>query len=124
MKIAAACEGEQIFGHFGHCETFQIFEAENGTITAQSRIPNPGHKPGFLPNFLADQGVNVMIAGSMGGGAAEIFRERGVEVITGAEGDARAAAEAYLQGRLKSTGVLCREHAQEETCGKCHKQQE
>ena len=59
MKIAAACEGKQIFGHFGHCENFRIFDAENGKITAEKSVPNPGHKPGFLPNFLADQGVNV-----------------------------------------------------------------
>ena len=39
MKIAAACEGKQIFGHFGHCENFMIFDAENGRITAEkSRI--------------------------------------------------------------------------------------
>jgi len=110
MKIAAACEGKELFGHFGHCTNFMIFDAENETITAESSVPNPGHKPGFLPNYLADMGVNVIIAGSMGGGAMDIFRERGIEVITGAEGDARMAAEAYLKGKLKSSGAVCREH--------------
>lgn len=120
MKIAAACKGAQIFGHFGHCDEFRIFEAENGTITGESSIPNPGHKPGFLPNFLADQGVNVVIAGGMGGGAADLFRGRGVEVITGAEGDSRAAAEAYLRGELKSSGTVCHDHAFESKCGGHH----
>lgn len=120
MKIAAACEGKEIFGHFGHCTNFMIFDAENEEITGQDSIPNPGHKPGFLPNYLADLGVNVMIAGSMGGGALAIFRERGIEVITGAQGDARMAAEAYLKGDLKSTDAVCREHEHEhdeEGCG-------
>jgi len=120
MKIAAACEGRQIFGHFGHCENFRIFETENGAITGETSLPNPGHKPGFLPNYLADQGVNVILAGGMGGGAAEICRARGIEVITGAAGDSRAAAEAYLRGELKSAGVGCHDHAFEGKCGGQH----
>lgn len=120
MKIAAACEGKQIFGHFGHCENFRIFDAENGKITAEKSVPNPGHKPGFLPNFLADQGVNVIIAGGMGGGAVEIFNGRNIEVIVGATGDARAAAEAYLRGELKSTGSICHDHDYESECGGHH----
>lgn len=51
-----------------------------------------------------------------GGGAVEIFNERGVEVILGAQGDARAAAEAYLRGELKSTGSICHEHQHEDSC--------
>ncbi|MEA4964641.1 MAG: NifB/NifX family molybdenum-iron cluster-binding protein [Oscillospiraceae bacterium] len=120
MKIAVACMGKQIGGHFGHCENFTIFEAENGTIASETSIPNPGHKPGFLPNFLGDRGVNVIIAGGMGGGAVDIFNERGIEVIVGAEGDARAAVESYLRGALKSTGSVCHEHAYESECGGHH----
>jgi len=120
MKIAVACSGTQIFGHFGHCENFMLYDAENGTITSEKSVPNPGHKPGFLPNFLADQGAQVIIAGGMGGGAVEIFNERGVEVVVGAEGDARQAAEAYLRGELKSTGSVCHDHAYESECGGHH----
>lgn len=117
MKIAAACDGKQIFEHFGHCENFRIFDVENGTITTETSILNPSHKPGFLPNFLADQGVDVIIAGGMGSGAVDIFNERGIEVIVGAKGDPRAAAEAYLRGELKSTGSICYDNAYESECG-------
>lgn len=117
MKIAVASNGKDIFGHFGHCETFLMFDAENGKITDKQSVPNPGHKPGFLPNFLADQGVNVIIAGGMGGGAVDIFNERGVEVVVGAEGDARQSVESYLCGELKSTGSVCHDHAFESECG-------
>lgn len=47
----------------------------------------------------------------------EIFNERGVEVIIGAQGDAGAAVEAYLEGRLKSTGSICHEHEHQGECG-------
>ena len=117
MKIAVASEGRMVTGHFGHCENFNIFETEDGKITSTKIIPNPGHRPGFLPNFLNDMGVNVIISGGMGGGAVEIFNEKGIEVVTGAGGEAQAAAQAYLEGKLKSTGSVCHEHQHHDDCG-------
>ena len=117
MKIAVASMGSAVAGHFGHCENFNIYEAENGNVKSAQSIPNPGHKPGFLPNFLGDMGVEVIIAGGMGGGAVEIFNERSIEVIVGAQGDAKAAVEAYLRGELISTGAVCHEHEHESECG-------
>jgi Uncharacterized conserved protein len=116
MKIAVASNGKNICGHFGHCENFNIFKTTEGKITSLQSVPNPGHKPGFLPNFLADIGVNVIIAGGMGGGAVEIFNERNVEVVVGADGDAKTAVEAYLRGELTSTGAVCLEHQHAEEC--------
>lgn len=118
MKIAVACEGKNVSGHFGHCEAFTIFETQDKQILNQQRLPNPGHKPGFLPVFLADKGTNVIISGGMGGGAVDIFNEKGIEVITGASGDAETAVNNYLQGKLKSTGSICHEHQYADECGK------
>ncbi len=117
MKIAVSCNGSQIWAHFGHCENFMVFNTQDGAIQASQSVPNPGHRPGFLPNFLADMGVNVIISGGMGGGAVDIFNQRGVEVVLGAQGDAQTAVEAYLQGALQSTGSICHEHAHSHECG-------
>ncbi len=117
MKIAVSCNGSSIWPHFGHCENFMIFDVEDNKIVSSESIPNPGHKPGFLPNFLADRGANVIIAGGMGGGAVDIFNERGVEVVVGASGDAKAAVEAYLRGELVSTGEVCHHHEHADECG-------
>ncbi len=110
IKIAVASERETVTEHFGHCINFNIYEAVEGRIVKEESIDNPGHKPGFLPNYLNDLGVNVIISGGMGGGAVDIFNEKGIEVIVGAAGDARTAAEDYLKGDLKSTGSVCHEH--------------
>jgi predicted Fe-Mo cluster-binding NifX family protein len=118
MKIAAACEGNRITEHFGYCENFIIFNVENNKITGTESVPNPGHKPGFLPNFLNSLKVNVVIAGGMGSGAADIFGELHIKVITGASGDAKAAAEKYLCGGLESSGAVCHEHMHKDECGK------
>ncbi len=118
MKIAVASEKDQVTEHFGHCENFNIYEAEDQKIVKSESIPNPGHRPGFLPNFLHDLGVQVIISGGMGGGAVDIFNEKGIEVITGTIGEAKAVTELYLQGELKSTGSICHEHQHHGECGK------
>lgn len=116
MKIAVASEKKMITQHFGHCENFNIFETKDGEIINEESIPNPGHRPGFLPNFLNDLDVNVIISGGMGGGAIDIFNRNGIEVITGAKGDAKEVVEQYLKGNLESTGSVCHEHAHHDEC--------
>ena len=116
IKIAVASENEMVTEHFGHCVNFNIFEVENNQITKSESIPNPGHKPGFLPNFLNGMGVNVIISGGMGSGAIEIFSEKNIEVIIGASGSAETVVRAYLQGILKSTGSVCQEHQHHDEC--------
>ncbi len=117
MKIAVAGEGKNVTEHFGHCVNFLIYDVENGRIVNEESIPNPGHKPGFLPNFLADRGVNIIISGGMGGGAVDIFNERNVEVVVGASGDAKTAVQNYLNGELQTTGSVCHEHQHHDECG-------
>ena len=110
MRISVACMGTQIAQHFGHCQNFRLYDVENGKIVNEENIPNPGHKPGFLPNFLGDKGAQVIIAGGLGGGAVDIFNERDIEVIIGIEGEAKDAVERYIRGELESTGSICHEH--------------
>lgn len=117
LKIAVASEGGMVTQHFGHCESFEVFDSVNRQIIDSQSVPNPGHRPGFLPNFLNDLGVNVIISGGMGAGAIDIFNEKNIEVITGAQGDARVAAELYLKGMLKSTGAVCHDHQHHGECG-------
>lgn len=118
MRIAAASEGKNLTEHFGNCVNFNIYDVEDGRIINEESIPNPGHKPGFLPNFLGEQGINVIINGGIGAGAVEIFKERNIEVISGASGDSKTAVENYLKGELKTTGFICHKHQNHNECGK------
>lgn len=117
MKIAIASEGGAVAGHFGHCEGFQIYNLENGVLTKREHVPNPGHRPGFLPNYLNDLGVNVIISGGMGQGAIDIFNEKQIEVIVGAQGLLDQIASKYYEGQLKSTGSVCHQHQHHGSCG-------
>lgn len=113
MKIAVASDKKIVSQHFGFCEDFQVFHSEKGEIVKEESLENPGHKPGFLPNYLHENGVNVIISGGMGGAAVTIFNEHNIEVIVGAEGPAKEAAKAYLKGELESTGSVCHDHDHE-----------
>lgn len=124
MKIVVAAMGNEVAGHFGYCENFRIYEIEGKTIVHEESIPNPGHRPGFLPNFLGDLGASVVIAGGMGENAAGIFAHRKIETILGAKGDARTAVEAYLRGELHSDASACHRHEHGHEHGHEHERQE
>ena len=117
MKIAIATDNGTVSQHFGHCEGFTLYELENGAVKEEKFIPNPGHKPGFLPNFLHEQGVKAIISGGMGGGAIDIFNEHGIEVITGISGQNSQVVQQYLQKGLVSSGSVCHEHSHADSCG-------
>lgn len=116
LKIAIACEGEVVTEHFGHCLNFNLFETEEQKIVKQTSVANPGHRPGFLPLFLKELGVDVIIAGGMGAGAIDIFNQNGIEVIVGAAGNAEENVKAYLSGNLKTTGSVCHQHMHHGEC--------
>lgn len=109
MKIAVASEGNIVTAHFGYCENFNVFETENNKIISSESVPSPGHKPGLLPKFLHEMGVNVIISGGMGAGAIEIFNENNIQVITGVSGKAEDIVKKYLEGEIEISGDACRE---------------
>lgn len=118
MKIAVAKEGSNVSGHFGHCEGFQTYVVENNEINGSEFIPNPGHRPGFLPVFLTEKNVNVIISGGMGATAQKLFNKNSISVVVGAAGNVEDVIMKYLEGKLESTGSICEEHAHHDSCGK------
>ncbi len=111
MRVAVACDSGKVALHFGRCECYVIFDIENGKIVKKEIVPNPGHKPGFLPEFLAKKGVQKVICCGIGPRAVQLFESFGIEVIAGAEGDVNEIIRKFLAGRLKSDFSRC-EHFQ------------
>ncbi|MBW6411209.1 NifB/NifX family molybdenum-iron cluster-binding protein [Clostridium weizhouense] len=116
MKIAIATQEKYVSGHFGHCEGFTIYDLEEGKSLKKDFIPSPGHKPGFLPVFLKEKDVNVIIAGGMGETAQDLFKENNIEVFVGVQGLCDDVIQKFIKGELKSTGSVCTEHAHEGHC--------
>ena len=119
MKIAVTYENGKVFQHFGKTERFKVYEVEEGKVISSEVISSNGEGHGALAGVLEGQGVNVLICGGLGGGAQAALAEAGIEVCSGAEGDADQAVEAYLKGELISTGVNCDHHHEEEEGHSC-----
>ncbi len=119
MKIAVAYDNGNIFQHFGRTEFFKVYEVEDDKVVSSEVIGSNGVGHGALAGLLAEQSVDVLICGGIGGGAQAALTEAGVELCAGAQGDADQAVEAYLKGELVSTGANCDHHHHEEghSCG-------
>lgn len=117
MKIAIATQNDLVSAHFGHCEGFTIYEVDKGEGAKKEFVENPGHKPGFLPVFLKQANVDLIIAGGMGQRAQELFTQQNIKVIVGAQGTCDEVIEKYNKGNLKSTAVVCNEHEHSGECG-------
>ena len=108
MKIAITNDGKGIVAqHFGHCPLFTVVEINNNTILSKDDIKNPGHQPGFLPKFLHEQGINMIIAGSMGQRAIDLFNGFGIKVTVGITGAVDETIEKFMQGNLQGGENLC-----------------
>ena len=127
MKIAVTYSEEEVFQHFGRTEAFKLYEIENSAVVSSGVISTGGTGHEALADFLAERDVDAVICGGLGGGAQAALSEAGIVVISGAEGDADAAVEAFLRGELTSRGVNCDHHHDGEEehhcgggCGGCH----
>lgn len=105
MKIAIATEGNQVFNHFGRCETFTICEVEGHTLKETQLVDTQGHTHGALPDFLADLGVQAVIVGGMGGGAMQKLAQKSIAVYTGVRGTVEDAIQRYLREELQPLDV-------------------
>ena len=120
MKIAVTYENGQIFQHFGHTERFKVYEVENGVIASTQVVATNGSGHGALAGFLAQHEVDTLICGGIGGGAQMALAQAGIKLYGGVAGDADAAVEALLAGKLDfNPDVQCSHHHHEEghACG-------
>ena len=108
MKVAISTDNGYVSAHFGRCPEFTILEIENGKIIKQESIPNPGHHPGYLPEFLSEQGVNAVIAGGGGQRAQMLFAEKNIQFILGITGTIEETVEKLRKGELKGGESLCK----------------
>lgn len=120
MKAAVTYENGQVFQHFGHTETFKVYEIEEKNIVKSEVIPTNGSGHGALADFLKDHGVEVLICGGIGGGAQNALAQAGIKLYGGVSGDADTAVAEWLKGSLNyNPDVSCshHEHGDHENCG-------
>lgn len=107
MKIAIACDGTNVSPHFGRCEKYLMAEVNGADIKLLDWLENPGHEPGTLPRLMAEQNVNVVLAGGAGPRAQQLLSASGIDLITGVTGDSLLALQAFAQGTLETGDSAC-----------------
>lgn len=108
MRIAVPATGGAISPHFARCEEFLLFDVENGEVKNRLSAIPPPHGPGVLPQWLREQGANVIIASGMGMRAQTLFSEQGIEVVLGAAaGSPDEIVASYLNGTLETGENVC-----------------
>jgi len=112
MKVAIPTRNGQVDDHFGHCESYTIFDIENKKVIKEELMKSPegcGCKSNVAP-LLAQKGVKIMLAGNMGKGALQVLNSSGIEVIRGCNGNVKDVINDYLKGSVSDSGVGCHSH--------------
>lgn len=125
MRIAVTYEDGRVFQHFGHTESFKIYDVEDNKVVNTQIVNTNGSGHGALASFLSQLDVDVLICGGIGGGAQMALAQAGIRLCGGITGDADSAAAAYLAGTLVfDPNARCTHHDHEEShsCGShaCH----
>ena len=107
MKVAISTDSGYVSAHFGRCPEFTILDIEDGKIKNQEIISNPGHQPGFLPEFFSQQNVEAVIAGGGGRRAQMLFAEKEIQFILGITGTVDDTIDKLCKGELKGGESLC-----------------
>ena len=120
MKIAVTYDNGNVFQHFGKTESFKVYEVENNQVVKSEVIGSNGTGHGALAGLLADQGIDVLTCGGIGGGARTALAEAGIELYPGVSGSADAAVNSLLNGTLLyNPDTVCAHHHHEDghDCG-------
>jgi len=110
MLIAIPVADGKLAMHFGHCEEFAILDvdSEKKTVSRKELIKAPAHQPGLLPRWLAERGVDIVIAGGMGRRAQDLFAAQDIRLAMGAPAEEpETLALAYVNGTLQTGPNIC-----------------
>jgi len=106
MRYAVPVSDGRLATHFGHCEHFALIDADetSKSIVRKELVASPGHQPGLLPVWLAEEGVCAVIASGMGSRAQALFRENRIKVIIGTLED--EPEQAFLSSGCGAQGAV------------------
>lgn len=84
IKFAIPVKNGKLDSHFGHAALFAIIEADqnSGEIKKITPVTPPPHAPGVIPEWIANQGVTVVIANKMGDKAKQMLAKLNVKALT------------------------------------------
>lgn len=110
MRFSIPLANGKLATHFGHCAAFALIDIDSAeySILHRENIDAPPHQPGLLPPWLAERGVNRILAGGMGQRAQDLFAAQGIEVTIGAPVETpEKLVMDFMAGTLTVGGNAC-----------------
>jgi len=107
MKIAVSSTGQTlddaVEARFGRCPYFLIV---NPATLEFEALPNTnaelGGGAGQSAQLLTEKGASVILTGSCGPNALQVFKKAGIIVVTGVTGSVSQVVQQFTAGSLKS----------------------
>ncbi len=102
MIIAVAYDKGEIYGHFGHCEMFALYEyGETVADCAKRLVPTEGRSGHqAMADLMREHKVDAVICGHMGSEAVSLLLSYGILPVPGYSGHADTAADLLVTGQL------------------------
>lgn len=119
MRIAVTYENGQVFQHFGHTEFFKVYDIVDRKIVFTAVVNTNGSGHGALAGVLQKLEADTLICGGIGGGAKTALSEANIKLYGGVSGDADAAVEDLIAGKLKFNPEITCDHHGEHHEGAC-----
>lgn len=116
-RIAIPLENGILCAHFGHCEQFYFADIKDGQIIKEETITPPEHQPGVYPAWVKQQGVDIVIAGGIGGKAKDLFAKEQISIYAGTgTNEPKKLAEAFIKGLLPILEGSCNHDHSDHSC--------
>lgn len=120
MRIAVTYDNGEVFQHFGHTESFKVYEIKDNEIVTSNVFSTNGQGHGALATFLSNLNVDTLICGGIGTGARSALADCNITLYCGVTGNADEAVKALLSENLSyNPDVVCNHHEHDENhkCG-------
>ena len=102
MKVAVAYENGEIYGHFGHCPQFAVYEYGEYVNDCTKILVDTSDRSGHdaMAKLMQELDVDAVLCGHMGDEARALLLSMGIVPIMGYSGHADTAADLLVTGQL------------------------
>ena len=104
MRIAIPLTEGKLADQVNRCQEFALVDVDphTGIVRGRRSTAVPPAEVAVVPQWLADQGAEVLIVGSMGYREQDLFSDRGIRTILGAPPETPGQlVAAYVAGSLR-----------------------
>jgi predicted Fe-Mo cluster-binding NifX family protein len=111
MRLAIPLTEGKLAGHVSRCQEFALVDVDRhtGIVRGRRSTAVPPAEAARVPQWLADQGAQVLIVGSMGQRDCDLFSDHGIRTVRGAPPETPGQlVAAYVAGRLRTGDTVRR----------------